>query len=96
MCVTKLYHCTLFLFLDADVIPVHSNFISNDIKQISTSNEIIAGNIMYNDKNRLPNLLRWKYGMEKEQKSLKFRKLYPILNVRGANFLIKKELALRK
>jgi len=81
------------LFLDADVLPVNSNFISNFIKSMqSTSNKIIAGNIIYDTENPLPHLLRWKYGKAKEQKSLKERKNETILNCRGANFAIKKAL----
>jgi len=82
------------LFLDVDVLPVNSNFISLYIKKIqSTSLEIIAGNIIYDIKNPLPHLLRWKYGKEKEEINIEARKKYPLLHLRGANFAIKKELA---
>ncbi len=82
------------LFLDADVLAVNSNFISNYMNTMRTTTlEIIAGNIIYDTRNPLPCLLRWKYGKEKEQVSLSVRKKKPILNVRGANFAIKRELA---
>jgi glycosyltransferase involved in cell wall biosynthesis len=82
------------LFLDADVLPVKNDFILVYYKyMLSTWNEIIAGNIVYDDQNPLPHLLRWKYGKAKEELSLKKRKKNPILNIRGANFAIKKDLA---
>jgi glycosyltransferase involved in cell wall biosynthesis len=82
------------LFLDADVLPVNSNFIANYIaKMQATSKDIIAGNIIYDAKQSLPHLLRWKYGKVKEQKPLNARKNSPILNCRGANFAIKRNVA---
>lgn len=82
------------LFLDADVLPVHHNFLSIYVNSMkSTSQEIIIGNIIYNIKNPLPHLLRWKYGIEKEQIAFEIRKNKPILNSRGANFAIKRNLA---
>lgn len=84
------------LFLDADVLAVEDNFLSNYIESMqSTAQDIIAGNISYDIQNPLPHLLRWKYGKEKEQVSFNVRKKNPILNIRGANFAIKKALALK-
>jgi len=84
------------LFLDADVLPVHNNFISifND-KLESTYKDIIAGNVIYDNKNPLPHLLRWKYGKKKEEIAFNERIKNTILNVRGANFAIRKSLALK-
>lgn len=83
------------IFLDADVLPVENNFISIYLNKLSaTSKEIVAGNIVYDSQNPYPNLLRWKYGKRKEEISFKERRKCPILNVRGANFAIKRELAL--
>ena len=82
------------LFLDADVLPVTNNFISVYIHEMKTTEQdIIAGNIFYDNNNPLPHLLRWKYGKKKEQVSFLKRKKHPILNVRGANFAIKKLVA---
>lgn len=82
------------LFLDADVLPVESNFITTYLKQmLSTSFEIITGNIVYDSKNPLPHLLRWKYGKEKEEVAFIDRKNNPILHCRAANFAIKRSLA---
>jgi len=84
------------LFLDADVLPVHHNFISvlKD-KLDSTNKDIIAGNVVYDHKNPLPHLLRWKYGKNKEEIAFNERIKKTILNVRGANFAIRKSLALK-
>jgi len=82
------------LFLDADVIPVNNDFISVYVKKMqSTKQEIISGNIIYSNKNTLAHLLRWKYGKEKEEIAFEIRKSNSILNLRGANFAIIKELA---
>ncbi|MCK5815597.1 MAG: glycosyltransferase family 2 protein [Flavobacteriaceae bacterium] len=82
------------LFLDADVLPVNNNFLSVYIhKMKATEQDIIAGNIIYDNNNPLPHLLRWKYGKKKEQVSFLKRKKKPVLNVRGANFAIKKLVA---
>ncbi|WP_456376316.1 glycosyltransferase family 2 protein [Lutibacter sp.] len=82
------------LFLDADVLSVENNFIAIYLKQMfSTSFEIITGNIVYDSKNPLPHLLRWKYGKEKEQITFIERKNNPILHGRAANFAIKRSLA---
>ncbi|WP_457619110.1 glycosyltransferase family 2 protein [Lutibacter sp.] len=85
------------LFLDVDVIPVTFNFLSIYKKKMqSISQEIIAGNILYDNKNPLPHLLRWKYGKAREQILFKGGNKNIILNIRGANFAIKKELAVKK
>jgi len=82
------------LFLDTDVLPVKNDFISTYVlEMISTNKDIISGDIVYDEKKPLPHLLRWKYGKEKEQLSILERKKEPILNLRGANFAIKKALA---
>lgn len=83
------------LFLDADVLPVNDNFIKKYITQIqNTDKEIIAGNIIYDQNNPLPHLLRWKYGKSKEEVGLFERQKHPIIHLRGANFAIKKKLIL--
>jgi len=84
------------LFLDADVLPVHNNFISVFKDKLeSTDKDIIAGNVIYDHKNPLPHLLRWKYGKKKEEIAFNERIKNTILNVRGANFAIRKSLALK-
>jgi hypothetical protein len=81
------------LFLDVDVLPVHSNFIAIYIKYFTEYNYIIAGDILYDESNKMPKLLRWVYGIKKEQQSLKERSENTNLHARGANFAIKKNVA---
>lgn len=82
------------LFLDADVLPVSTNFLTNYIKYMrSTTQDIISGNIIYDCKNPLPHLLRWKYGVKKEQVSFNERQNNLVMHARGANFAIKRKLA---
>ena len=82
------------LFLDADVLAVREDFLSNYIGEMkSTSKDLISGNIIYDHKNPQPNLLRWKYGKQKEEIGFEKRNAYPILNLRGANFAIRRGLA---
>lgn len=84
------------LFLDVDVLAVEDNFISVYISEMkSTNKELISGNIIYDHKKPLPHLLRWKYGKRKEEVGFEKRRAYPILNLRGANFAIKRSLAQR-
>lgn len=81
------------LFLDADILPVKANFISTYLNAMQSISEvIIAGNIIYDIQKPLPNLLRWKYGKQKEQKPLEVRKNKSLLNCRGANFAIKRDV----
>jgi len=84
------------LFLDVDVLPVKDNFISLFISTFkSTSKDLVSGNIVYDNKNPKPHLLRWKYGKLKEEILIEERKKSPILNLRGANFAIRKSVALK-
>lgn len=82
------------LFLDVDVLPVNTNFLATYLSTFkSTKKELISGNIVYDSENPKPNLLRWKYGKQKEEISIEIRRKKPILNLRGANFAIRKSLA---
>ncbi len=82
------------LFLDVDVLAVEDNFLSVYISEMKSTNKgLISGNIIYDHKKPLPHLLRWKYGKQKEEIGFEKRKAYPILNLRGANFAIKRRLA---
>lgn len=80
------------LFLDADVMPVNSNFIKNYINCIKESSfNVYCGGIIYEDKKPVNiKLLRWVYGKHREQVSLKNRLKNSYSNFLGANFLINK------
>ncbi|OSY87252.1 hypothetical protein WH52_12385 [Tenacibaculum holothuriorum] len=79
------------LFLDADVIPTHKNFVDDYAKRISDSNKVIVGGIAYKNETSTK-LLRWKYGKKYEQVSLEIREKNPSKYFFTANFLIEKKL----
>lgn len=82
------------LFLDADVIPVSKEFISNYISQIKTAFfDVCFGGFYYSEKLPSPEVsLRWKYGRQKEMTVAKERKTNPYKVIISANLLIKKKL----
>ncbi|QLC65606.1 glycosyltransferase family 2 protein [Flavobacterium sp. LPB0248] len=79
------------LFLDADTIPVHRNFISKYISEIE--NKIVFGGLLYENKKPLPEqILRWIYGKKREALSLSERNKNPSNTALVSNLLIKKEI----
>lgn len=82
------------LFLDADTIPVQSNFISKYIITLDSRNLVILGGYRY--KNIKPNerTLRYKYGKEREEKSDSEKNLNPYQFVFSGNILIQKNIFL--
>jgi len=81
------------LFLDADTIPVHGNFISNYISQINTNEKVVYGGILYESSKPSANeLLRWIYGKKREALNVSDREKNPYLSFLTLNFLIKKNL----
>ena len=80
------------LFMDCDTFPKNKNFISKYINQIP-ENEIVFGGIAYhNEKPQKANILRWKYGMEREEINSTKRKLNPYSTALTSNLLIQKEI----
>lgn len=83
------------LFLDVDTKPVKDNFIDTYVSVMKhTSKDLISGNIVYDRNNPNPKLLRWKYGILKEEVDLAERMKNPILHLRGANFAIRKSVVI--
>lgn len=83
------------LFLDVDTKPVKDNFIDTYVSVMKhTSKDLISGNIVYDRNNPNPKLLRWKYGVLKEEVDLVERMKNPILHLRGANFAIRKSVVI--
>lgn len=81
------------LFLDADTIPVHENFLSNYILQINNSEKIVYGGILYqNNKPSKDKLLRWVYGNKREALSSFDRNKNPYISFLTLNFLITKSV----
>jgi len=82
------------LFLDADVIPKYETFISSYLKFLNTDYDIIYGGIVYDETKPDNNqILRWKYGKERESVDLNERKKKPYINFLTLNFLIKKSVS---
>lgn len=81
------------LFLDADTIPVHENFISNYITQINDSKKIVYGGICYKDIQPSGNeILRWIYGIKREALAVLDRNKSPYISFLTLNFLIQKSI----
>lgn len=80
------------LFLDADVIPAHSNFIKNYISHVNSKSKAIFGGYCYqNTKPGFESKFRFKYGKEREEKSALQRNLTPYKYIFSGNFLIFKK-----
>lgn len=80
------------LFLDADVMPVNSNFIKNYYNQIQKEYDAILGGIQYPD--FIPDfskILRYKYGKSREEVSATIRNKKPFSSILSANMLLKKD-----
>ena len=80
------------LFLDADVMTVNDNFVSNYINSLSDSKPIINGGISYQkEKPEQSQLLRWIYGKKREALNSEIRKKNQHISLLSSNFLIKQE-----
>jgi glycosyltransferase involved in cell wall biosynthesis len=79
------------LFLDADSGIIRDDFIFTYIKQMTKS--VIYGGRIYSDipPDDKKKILHWKYGKEKESKSLKSRLDNPYLNFMSNNFIVSKQ-----
>lgn len=85
------YEC--LLFLDVDTLPIHDNFIATYLTSLGSDYEIIYGGIRYQP--NPPNndeLLRWKYGNEREALTVEKRRLNPYISFLTLNFIIQKQL----
>lgn len=85
----------LLLFLDADVFPKYDDFINRfHFKDLDW--DIQFGGITYEaERPQLSEILRWKYGIDRESLSLQVREKNPYLSVNSGAFLIKKEVFLK-
>lgn len=81
------------LFLDADMIPVRGNFVSLYLAQIQQDDfDIMSGGILY-EKEVAPKFrLKWLHGSQTEEQ---IEKKDPYLEIRGNNFLVRKEIFLQ-
>src|SRR5690554_399952 len=79
------------LFLDADVMPVATNFISQYTKVLNDKYKVIFGGYSYTEFNGdFSTILRWKYGTEREQALASERNKKPFAYVFSGNILIDK------
>ena len=81
------------LFLDADVIPVNSDFISKYLSFIDEQYQVVFGGYCY-DKDTKPKRecrFRYKYGKEREEKTASERNLEPYKYIFSGNLLILKK-----
>ncbi|AWG22092.1 glycosyl transferase [Flavobacterium faecale] len=81
------------LFLDSDVMPTQTNFISSYIGQIDNEVKLVNGGILYPDeKPEKEKILRWIYGRSREALSVKSRQQNPYLSCLSLNFLVHKSI----
>jgi glycosyltransferase involved in cell wall biosynthesis len=80
------------LFLDADVIPVRSNFVKNYIACFKTDKTVFCGGILYQNKKENVGLLRYKYGKKHEEISSQQRNKNAEKYFFTSNFLIQKSI----
>jgi glycosyltransferase involved in cell wall biosynthesis len=81
------------LFLDADVLPMKDDFISNYLSEIPNGEKAINGGILYQAEKPGPDkVLRWTYGNKREALNVRTRNTNPYLSFLSLNFMIPKSL----
>lgn len=81
------------LFLDADVIPVSDDFISNYISNLNSEEKVVYGGIRYQEeKPEKSQVLRWIYGNSREALPVEKRIQNEYLSFLTLNFLISKSV----
>ena len=84
------------LFLDADTIPIHTNFIQKYCTQIDKKEKVVFGGIEYQkERPEKSKLLRWIYGNARESLSVEKRKKNPNISALTSNLLIRKAVFLQ-
>lgn len=82
------------LFLDADVLPIYDDFLSQYKREINQESQIVSGGFRYPETKPTGSELRWKYGHSREVIPLEKREKRPYSSFLSANYLIKKSIAL--
>ena len=81
------------LFLDSDVLPTNTTFISNYLPFINTEIKVVYGGIVYSEKKpEKDKLLRWIYGKEREALPFDIRSKKPYISFLTLNFLVHKSI----
>lgn len=84
------------LIMEADSFTENELYLKNYIEKLSKSTTVIFGGVKYPKKNPpKEKILRWKYGKNRETKSLKFRLTNEYDFVFTWNLLIRKDILLR-
>ncbi len=88
---------TWLLFLDADVLPVNSNFIAEYVNIMAvTKANLIVGNLKNSNIIKHKKRLRYSYDAILDKTELAYRKENPHAQATTANFAIRKEIAALK
>jgi len=83
------------LFLDSDVLPSTTNFLSIYLNLLDYETDCIYGGICYQKKRpETKQLLRWRFGNQREDIQLSKRKATPYKSIASGNLLIKKKIFL--
>jgi glycosyltransferase involved in cell wall biosynthesis len=81
------------LFLDADVMPVNKNYLTNYVNAIRVDSEVIYGGILYQKETPShDSILRWAYGKKREALNVQQRNKNKYLRFLTLSFLIKKSV----
>jgi glycosyltransferase involved in cell wall biosynthesis len=83
------------LFIDADMIPKNTTFLTKYHDFALTQAQVVLGGYAYEKDGSNKNLLRYKYGIKREEKKAVIRTKRPFKNIYSGNVLIKKELFLK-
>lgn len=80
------------IYLDADVLPVKTDFLKIYTQLTKNKNEVFCGGLLYQDKEPSEGILRWKYGRKYEVQTTEEANKNPYLNFKTCNFLIHKSI----
>jgi len=83
------------LFIDADMIPKNATFLKKYLDFALTQTQVVFGGYAYEKDGNNRNLLRYKYGIKREEKKAAIRTKRPFKNIYSGNVLIKKEIFLK-
>jgi len=84
------------LFMDADVMPEGETFLQTQIASLTPEIDLVFGGIRYTK--QVPEraqMLRWKYGKQREAKTIERRREMPYLSIISQCFLLRKVFFLK-
>lgn len=83
------------LFIDADMIPKTKSFLKKYEECLFLSENIVFGGYAYDPNGNRNHLLRYNYGIQREEKKANIRSRSPYKHIYSGNVLIEKELFLK-